>query len=460
MIAGISFKSSPTKAQKIVIGQWLGCARFIWNAKCDEDTYLSQFARRYLPIGTYPPINQTFSQYKSEELSPWLSDCPSQILRNSAVNWHKTYQNFLKGRCNKPRRKKKSDRASIYLTRELFQFETCADGNIRLFIGSKRNNIGYLAIKFHGPFQKPNSLTISRKNGKYRVSFCYDDGINSDGLCSAQEHLDHLKTLEKEDLEKFTIGIDRGVVRPVQAGSKVFDFTKEQKRKKQGKEKYIKRMQKRLSKQKKHSQRRKRTKEKLSKSYEKIANIRKDFCHKTSRAIVDDENVKVIILESLKTSNMTKKPKAKIDEKTGRWQKNNRRAKASLNRSILDKGWHQLEAFLKYKSYWAGKALFKVPAFYTSQECADCGHTHPNNRKSQELFVCDCCGYSGNADHNAAEVIKKRAINLILDSGTELSESGELLGKGRGAERKTRGAIANRAHGKEASKKKERALVA
>ncbi len=94
-----------------------------------------------------------------------------------------------------------------------------------------------------------------------------------------------------------------------------------------------------------------------------------------------------------------------------------KKAKAGLNRSILDKGWHQLEVFLQYKAYRKDEALFKISAHHTSQECAACGHTHPNNRKNQELFLCTCCGHSDNADKNAAEVIKKRAIDLLLNSG-------------------------------------------
>ena len=125
-------------------------------------------------------------------------------------------------------------------------------------------------------------------------------------------------------------------------------------------------MQKRLSKQVKGSKRRNRTKHKISKTQKKIRNTRKDFCHKSSRTIVD-------------------------------------------------------------------KALFKVAPNYTSQECADCGHTQPENRKSQEIFSCLRCGNTGNADENAAKVIKNRAIDLILDSGTELSKRGVLLDSGRGA---------------------------
>lgn len=155
---------------------------------------------------------------------------------------------------------------------------------------------------------------------------------------------------------------------------------------------------------------------------------------------------------------MTASPKPKPTE-TG-WERNGANAKAGLNKAILDKGWHLLEANIKYKSYRAGKAWFKVPAYQTSQECADCGHTHPDNRKSQDRFSCGSCGHTDNADKNAAEVIKKRAINLILNSGTELSKRGVLIDIGRGATNKTRQAKASRARGKEASKKKAKVAQA
>ena len=458
MLTGITLQAHPTARQKQIISQWMGCARFVWNAKCEEEKYLMHYARRYLPIGTYPSIDQTFSQYKDKELSPWLFDCPSQILRNSAANWYQVYRNFLKGQCGKPNRKKKSDTESVHLTRELFRFEKGDDGVMRLFVGSKTNNIGFLAIKNHTSYAEPKSIRIKKKNGRYCVSFCYEDDMEDSK--DIYEHLGYLKNLSKEELEGMTIGVDRGVKRPVQAGDEAYDFSMEQKRKKKAKERCIKRSQKALARKQKISRRRKNQKRKLSRAYEKIANIRKDFCHKTSRAIVDKDANKVIVLEDLRTKQMTGKPEAKKDEKTGKWVPNNRKRKAGLNRSILDKGWCRMEQFIRYKAIKAGKAFFKVPAHHTSQECADCGHTHPDNRKTQELFFCVSCGHSDNADKNAAEVIKKRAIKLILDSGTELSSRGVLLDKGRGAANKTREANANRARSREASKKKELAAQA
>jgi len=144
MLTGIKLRANPTSYQKLVLSQWMGCARSIWNAKVDEEKYYRTFARKYYPTGTYAPIDQKTSQFKSKELTPWLSRCPSQIIRNSAVNWYQTYQKFMKGVCGRPKRKPKTDRGSIYLTREVFSFERCEDGNLRLFIGTKTNNIGYL----------------------------------------------------------------------------------------------------------------------------------------------------------------------------------------------------------------------------------------------------------------------------------------------------------------------------
>lgn len=130
--------------------------------------------------------------------------------------------------------------------------------------------------------------------------------------------------------------------------------------------------------------------------------------------------------------------------------------KSGLNRSILDVGWHKIETYTKYKAYQAGKAVFKLSAYQTSQACAACGHTHPENRKTQSDFQCLSCGHTDNADHNAAEVIKQRAIDLIKDSGTELTKKGVLrpnrLSDSRGKVR--RSSASENANANEASKKK------
>ena len=58
----------------------------------------------------------------------------------------------------------------------------------------------------------------------------------------------------------------------------------------------------------------------------------------------------------------------------------------------------KLERYISYKAQKKDKAFFKVSAQFTSQECAACGHIHPDNRKQQKSFVCIECGHSDNAD--------------------------------------------------------------
>lgn len=129
----------------------------------------------------------------------------------------------------------------------------------------------------------------------------------------------------------------------------------------------------------------------------------------------------VLVFENLKTKNMTRSAKGTA-EQHGKMVAQ----KSGLNKSILSVGWHAVQSFTEYKAERKGKAVFYISPHQTSQECANCGHIDSNNRQSQSLFQCVSCNHTDNADNNASAVIKKRAINLILDSGTELSDKGLL----------------------------------
>ncbi|MEM7361760.1 MAG: transposase [Bacteroidota bacterium] len=252
----------------------------------------------------------------------------------------------------------------------------------------------------------PLSIYIRKKHNKYWVSFCYEDGNPSQEQLTEKRYLKKLRKQRKEYLENHTIGIDRGVARPVQSSDNntFFDFTQGEKKNKNLLLKHVRRFQKKLSRQKKGSNRRHKTKIRLCNRHSSIANIRENFCPQTSRKIVDQEKTKVIVFENLPANRMTGKPKAKQDE-NGKWLKNKARAKAGLNKAILDKAWRLLETFTKYKAKNAGKIVFKVSSHHTSQECAHCQHIHPKSRKSQKMFLCLSCGHTDNADVNASNLL-------------------------------------------------------
>lgn len=72
-------------------------------------------------------------------------------------------------------------------------------------------------------------------------------------------------------------------------------------------------------------------------------------------------------------------------------------------------GFQQLARFIEYKAKLAGVSVIYVDPKNTSRECSGCGHIDKANRKSQALFCCVKCGYTANADVNAALVIRRRA---------------------------------------------------
>jgi putative transposase len=115
---------------------------------------------------------------------------------------------------------------------------------------------------------------------------------------------------------------------------------------------------------------------------------------------------------------------------------------------LLGAGLYKFEEYVTYKAEREGKPVFKVSPVNTSRECAACRYNHPDNRRTQSVFRCQSCGHTDNADRNAAVVIKKRAVNLILHPGTGLSgrRGNVLTPAGTDAKpRKTREAKATRA---------------
>jgi IS605 OrfB family transposase len=80
-------------------------------------------------------------------------------------------------------------------------------------------------------------------------------------------------------------------------------------------------------------------------------------------------------------------------------------------------GWSffQLRSFVEYKAKLAGVPVLLVDPRNTSRMCSQCGHCDKGNRKSQAEFCCLHCGYSTNADYNAALNIRaKAAVNAAL----------------------------------------------
>ncbi|MEV6978986.1 transposase [Kitasatospora sp. NPDC093806] len=137
---------------------------------------------------------------------------------------------------------------------------------------------------------------------------------------------------------------------------------------------------------------------KVAKLKAREADRRKDWCEKTSTDLA--RSYDLIRFEKLNIRNITAKAKPRPDpDQPGTFLKNGRAAKAGLNRAILAQGWGLLRRRTEHK---APGRVQDVPAPYTSLQCSACKWIDKNSRKSQAEFVCSSCGFTCNADENAA----------------------------------------------------------
>ena len=155
-------------------------------------------------------------------------------------------------------------------------------------------------------------------------------------------------------------------------------------------------LQRRLAKKQKGSANRKKARLKVAKLHAKIADSRKDFLHKLSTRLINENQV--IAIETLAVSNM---------------QKNH-----SLAKSIADASWSEFVRQLEYKSLWYGRELVGIDRWYpSSKRCSDCGHTVAKMPLNVREWACPECGTVHDRDINAAR--------NVLAAGLAVSALGE-----------------------------------
>jgi putative transposase len=144
---------------------------------------------------------------------------------------------------------------------------------------------------------------------------------------------------------------------------------------------------------------RRRLRRALARECRKIRNKRRDFHHKTARALVD--TCDAVALEALRMNGMTASARGTVEQPG-----TNVAAKSGLNRSILDAGWAQFMIILTAKAESAGRRVVRVEPSYTSVTCHTCGARC--SRPRQDTVVCPTHGEL-DADLNRARNIATRA---------------------------------------------------
>ena len=149
----------------------------------------------------------------------------------------------------------------------------------------------------------------------------------------------------------------------------------------------LRRLNKKLARQKRGSNRRARTKLALSRCHARIANIRQDHAHKTTSAIAKREGIGVVKVETLNIRGMMR----------------NRR----LSRAFADAGIADWLRMLGYKCEREGIRIVKIDRWYPSSRlCNHCGAKNDTLTLAQRDWHCGGCGAKNDRDLNAAKNIR------------------------------------------------------
>lgn len=350
------FRFYPDEQQAENLAKTFGCVRYTYNhmLRIRTDAWYQDKKR----IG-YHETSALLTELKKQEETNWLSEVSSVPVQQSLRHLQTAFGNFFAKRTGYPTFKSKHDKQSATYAKTAFKW----DGkNLSVAKMDKPLNIRWSQTLPKAA--NPSTVTISKDSaGRYFVSI----------LCLDEVAL-------KPVVEK-QIGLDLGITSfaITSAGSK-YDSPKSLKNNLSK----LAKLQRRLSKKKKGSNNRNKARLKVAKLHAKIADTRKDFLHKLSTKIVNENQV--IAIESLAVSNMMKNSK--------------------LSRAIADASWSEFVRQLEYKSNWYGRTLIGIDKWYpSSKRCNCCGFVSEKMPLNVRSWTCPECNSRHDRDINAAKNI-------------------------------------------------------
>ncbi len=371
----------PTSAQSEKIEGWLEKLRWLYNRALVERTNAWKYRKQSVSC---------FSQMKSlaplkKDHKPEYAEVHSQVLQEALRRLDKSFFAFFRRirenrelgyrkhkRLGYPRLKTNPNRYRSFAYPQAAAFTVSVDGKrIRLA------GIGNVKLKYHRQMEGlPKSATIVRyPSGKWYVCISCELGeipaVNRDAKVSGFDL----------GLTSYAVASDGKITEPLRATRRAA--------------KKLRKEQRRLSRCKKGSRRRDKQRRKVARVHEKVKDQRRDFLHKTSRKLVDENEG--LSLERLQISNMLR----------------NR----NLAKAIADAGWYTFRQMAAYKAESAGRPFVLVEPRGTTTKCSRC-HTHVPKTLAERVHYCPVCGLKLPRDHNAA-------INIEDDGNAILEESNE-----------------------------------
>ncbi|PPT07219.1 Mobile element protein [Geitlerinema sp. FC II] len=356
MKARFKYRFYPTSEQELSLAQLFGCVRVAWN-----DALYSCRSRKYPGEKV---LSRELSQSKKTEERSWLRDVSCVPLQQSLRQLDTAFKNFfssLKGKrkgrkVRQPRFKKKSNRQTATFTKRGFSLK-----GDRVYLAK----IGEVKPIWSRDLPNdPSSVTVIKD-------------------CANRYFLSFVVEIQPADTpaKNRSVGIDLGL-KTFAVTSDGQEFSSPSYRQPDRK---IRKLQRKLARQKKGSKRRDKTRIRIAKRHNRIADTRSDFLHKLSTKMVSENQT--IVLEDLNLSGMVKNRK--------------------LARAISQQGWYEFRSLCKAKSEKFGRSFRTISRWEpTSQICSVCGFRWGKLDLSVRSVKCLNCGSEHDRDVNAAKNIE------------------------------------------------------
>lgn len=367
MYKAYKFRLYPDDNQKIIINKTFGCARFVYNYFLNESKE-NGYQKAY---DMCKKLKGLIIEY------PFLKEVDSCSLRNSIFNLEDSYKNFFDKRNRYPKYKNKFSKQSYRTTCIRSSYKGNDYSNIEIDLKSRKiklPKLGLVNIRGYRNLEMINGKIINatlekETTNKYYVSV----------IVEGQEII-------KEKISPMSIvGIDLGIKDLVVTsdGDKYFNPKEIEKR-----EKRLKRLQRKLSRQVKGSNNYYKTKEKIARVHSKIKNSRKHNLINIVNKLVKEHDI--IISEKLRVREMS--------------------SNHNLAKLILDASFNKICELLKQKTKKEGKYYYQVDSYYPSSKmCSHCGSkTKETNNLSIRKWKCLECGNENDRDINAS-------INIMFE---------------------------------------------
>lgn len=375
MKKGLEVRLYPSKEQRVLIDITLGCSRFVYNHVLA--------LKKELWSEHHINFNPKLKSFKEEW--KFLTKVPSQAIANSYMDCLQAYNNFfnsLKGKSKakqsfpKFHKKGQKDSFRIAATKTSKGYDIRIEDKEHIKVpklGSMKfrnyNNLDWSKVHIY-------NITIKKTpTNKYFASLC----------CELPEK----KYIEpKFDACGFDLGLKDFAIFD---SGEVIENPKYYRKT----EYKTKKTQRQLSKCKKFSKNYKKVQLKLAKLHEKIKNQRKDFQHKWSRRIVNENQI--IVSEDLNVKGMLKNHK--------------------LAKSIQDASFSSFCNMIDYKAKEMNRTYLKISTFYPSSKlCHCCGFKYKGLKLEERFWTCEKCGTYLDRDENAA-------INILNEGLKNLSRN-------------------------------------